>query len=202
MGIKERKEREKAVMRKDILDTAHKLFIHDGYEATSIRNIAQKIEYSPATIYLYFSDKNEILFHLQERAYDDFMEKINEFSFMKDHFSRLKKLSLSYIEFAMRNAAQYELLFYNNPHEKTHPDIVAPRNKILDMLKEYIFTAQQYNHFTRMPIDEAVSLVWSFLHGLSSFSLKNQLTYVAQDEYADHISALVNRFFGQLKGGY
>ena len=70
-------------MRKIILDTANRLFIEKGFESTSIRNIASVIEYSPATIYLYFHDKNEILFHLQERAFENFSEKLNEFSFQK-----------------------------------------------------------------------------------------------------------------------
>ncbi len=202
MGIKERKEREKSNMRKTILDTAHKLFVQKGFDATSIRNIASAIEYSPATIYLYFSDKNEILFHLQERAYENFLEKINEFSFMKDHFSRLKKLSLSYIEFARRNPAQYELLFFNNPYENSTPELVAPRTKILALIKDQINTTIYNNQFTRMPINEALTLVWSFLHGFASFSMRNQLSYIPEDEYADHVGSLINRFFSHLKGNY
>jgi AcrR family transcriptional regulator len=202
MGIHERKEREKSKMRKIILDTANKLFIEKGFESTSIRNIAGMIEYSPATIYLYFHDKNEILFHLQERAFENFTEKLNEFSFMKDHFSRLKKMSVLYIEFAAKNPAQYELLFYNNPYESTNPELVAPRTKILNLLKDQINTTIYNNQFTRMPIDEAVTMVWSFLHGLSSFSMRNQLTYVPQDEYNDHVGTLINRFYSHLKGSY
>ena len=60
MGISERKEREKLEMRRKIVDVAKDLFIHEGFEKTSIRQIAEKIEYSPATIYLYFKDKTEI----------------------------------------------------------------------------------------------------------------------------------------------
>ena len=52
MGISERKEREKQEMRRKILDAAFEMFVEVGYERTSIRAIAEKIEYSPATIYL------------------------------------------------------------------------------------------------------------------------------------------------------
>jgi AcrR family transcriptional regulator len=61
MGIKERKELEKQKMRKLILDNAMKLFLEKGFENITIRHIAEKIEYSPATIYLYFKDKDEIM---------------------------------------------------------------------------------------------------------------------------------------------
>ena len=63
MGVADRKEREKTEMQKRILDAARVLFLEKGFEKTSIRNIADLIEYSPGTIYLYFKDKNEILFY-------------------------------------------------------------------------------------------------------------------------------------------
>jgi AcrR family transcriptional regulator len=53
MGISDRKEREKQEMKQLIIDAAMRMFVEDGYEKTSIRNIADKIEYSPGTIYLY-----------------------------------------------------------------------------------------------------------------------------------------------------
>ncbi|MFN4254387.1 MAG: PfkB family carbohydrate kinase, partial [Saprospiraceae bacterium] len=68
MGVIQRKEREKEEMRRRILDAAIHLFRERGYQATSLRNIAEAIEYSPATIYLYFKDKNAILFALQAEA--------------------------------------------------------------------------------------------------------------------------------------
>ena len=42
MGIQERKDREKAEMRKIILDAAMELFIQEGYNGVSIRKIADK----------------------------------------------------------------------------------------------------------------------------------------------------------------
>ena len=44
MGIAERKEREKREMRRKIIDAAFEMFVEVGYERTSIRAIADKIE--------------------------------------------------------------------------------------------------------------------------------------------------------------
>jgi AcrR family transcriptional regulator len=49
MGVAERKERHKEDLKRVILDAAKSLFAENGLEATSIRAIAEKIEYSPAT---------------------------------------------------------------------------------------------------------------------------------------------------------
>ena len=69
MGVKERKEREKHDMRELILKAAHQIFVDKSFEEVSIRNIADEIEYSPATIYLYFKDKNEIFYALHTEAF-------------------------------------------------------------------------------------------------------------------------------------
>ena len=55
-------------MRSLILDAARSIFLEKGFEQASIRNIAEKIEYSPGTIYLYFRDKDEIFHALHEEG--------------------------------------------------------------------------------------------------------------------------------------
>ena len=46
MGITERREREKREVRERILDAARELFARDGYEAVTMRKVADAIEYS------------------------------------------------------------------------------------------------------------------------------------------------------------
>ena len=79
MGISDRKEREKEEMRRRILESAKKLFLELGYEKTSVRAIAEDIEYSPATIYLYFKDKNELLFALHQEAFIEFSKTFENY---------------------------------------------------------------------------------------------------------------------------
>jgi len=74
MEVTERKEREKTEMRELITAAAMKMFLEDGYAKTSIRGIADAIEYSPGTIYLYFKDKDELLYEVQADAYGRLLE--------------------------------------------------------------------------------------------------------------------------------
>jgi hypothetical protein len=57
MGIAERKEREREEVKDLILNAAREIFLAEGYENTSMRKIASKIEYSPGIIYS-TKDKN------------------------------------------------------------------------------------------------------------------------------------------------
>jgi AcrR family transcriptional regulator len=68
MGIKERQERDREAVRRSILDAARELFVAEGFQNVSIRKIAERIEYSPAAIYGYFSSKDDIFFELAEEG--------------------------------------------------------------------------------------------------------------------------------------
>lgn len=56
MGVKEKKQRQKTEMWEAILNAALKLFSDEGYDNVTMRKIADKIEYSVGTIYLYYKD--------------------------------------------------------------------------------------------------------------------------------------------------
>src|ERR1700689_3029099 len=69
MGIKERHERDREAVERAILDAARDLFVAEGYANVSIRKIAERIEYSPAAIYVYFRSKDDIFFALAEEGF-------------------------------------------------------------------------------------------------------------------------------------
>lgn len=60
MGIKERKEKEKNERRQQIQQAAKELFMLKGFRLATMEDIARKAELSPATIYLYFKNKEEL----------------------------------------------------------------------------------------------------------------------------------------------
>jgi AcrR family transcriptional regulator len=60
MGIEERKEREKKMRRKQIMDAAKKVFASKGFGDATVENITEEAELSPATLYLYFKNKDEL----------------------------------------------------------------------------------------------------------------------------------------------
>jgi AcrR family transcriptional regulator len=68
MTSKERKKREKAKRREDILDAAEKLFFTRGYDGVSMDEIANDVELNKATLYLYFKDKESLYFAIVNRG--------------------------------------------------------------------------------------------------------------------------------------
>jgi AcrR family transcriptional regulator len=75
-GGRRRRERERAErqgrMRRRILRAAMRLFPKQGFPNVTIRKLAAEIGYSPATIYRYFEDKDEIFFALRGEGFARF----------------------------------------------------------------------------------------------------------------------------------
>jgi len=80
MGITERREREKNERRQAILNCAMELVLTQGVEHVSMEDIAGKAELSKATVYLYFSSKEELLIEICEEAARKFCEHLKGFS--------------------------------------------------------------------------------------------------------------------------
>src|SRR5262249_1042122 len=66
MGVKERRARQRTLLRQEILDAARDILVRDGYEGLSMRKVADKIDYSPTAIYLHFADRDELVFQVCE----------------------------------------------------------------------------------------------------------------------------------------
>ncbi len=69
MSSKDRRKREKEELRAKILQEALHIIGEKGVEQLTIRALANRIEYSPRTIYLYFANKQDLLHSLVESGY-------------------------------------------------------------------------------------------------------------------------------------
>jgi AcrR family transcriptional regulator len=84
MGIEERKEREKEQRRQQIMDAAKKVFASNGFGGATIENIAEEAELSPATIYLYFKNKDELFASLNLRMLQALIARVENVSDQKN----------------------------------------------------------------------------------------------------------------------
>jgi AcrR family transcriptional regulator len=112
MGVRERKIRQKLSLRREILDAARELFASQGYENVTMRKIAQRIEYSPTTIYLHFKDKSQLLYHLCEETFRELADEIERVTAAEpDPVESLKRGLRTYIDFGIRYPQHYRVTF-------------------------------------------------------------------------------------------
>ena len=190
MGITERKEKQKEEIRKMILNASMKLFIDEGFEKVSIRKIANIIEYSPTTIYLYFKDKNEILFQLCEEGFIK-LEALNKNLLeIKNPLNRLHKMGENYVGFGLQHPEYYDLMFIQNaPMEK-----LAQMNdgkwihgdRALELLRTIIKECMTKKIIKRGDVDSVTMAVWGMVHGLVSLTIRKRFVkLVGQDKVVE-----------------
>src|SRR5262249_13645561 len=123
MGVKERREREKKMLRQEILDAAREPFSKEGYQKVSMRKVAEKIEYSPTTIYLYFESKADLLFFICEETFAKLLKKLESLKEgCDDPLECLKKGMRAYIEFGLRHPNHYKVTFISHPEHHEQPE--------------------------------------------------------------------------------
>ena len=163
-------------MRGLILDAARKIFLQHGYYQASLRNIAEEIEYSPGTIYLYFKDKDEIFHALHEEGFRRMLEKMQPLEHVADPFERLKAMGLVYLEFAMNNKDFYDLMFIMQApikhEEKSEKWKMGQRT--LDYLKNVLKQCQAKGYFKKQNLEYLSFAIWSAMHGMAALYCRDR----------------------------
>ena len=176
MSIATRKQRDKEEMRHLILDAAREIFLTKGYYEASLRNIAEKIEYSPGTIYLYFKDKDEIFHALHEEGFRRLLSKMQPLQHVADPFERLKAMGLVYLQFARENKDFYDLMFIMQApinHEENMADWEMGHNT-LNFLKTIIRECQLKGHFAGRDVEYMSFAIWSMVHGMAALFCRDR----------------------------
>jgi AcrR family transcriptional regulator len=199
MGITDRKEREKQEMRKLIINAAMEMFVKDGFDKTSIRNIADKIEYSPATIYLYYKDKDELLYEVQGQAFLELYTAFGRDVTATDPLERLKQLLRSYITFGFEHPDLYDLMFIlrspMNAVENDWPNCDEAYGYLTDTLDKCIDQLRYEN------AKVAALSIWALGHGLISLFIRERVKVMnlPDDEIRNVIDATVEEHLRLIK---
>src|SRR5215831_8749187 len=179
MGITERKEKQKQEIKKMILDASMKLFVEEGFEHVTMRKIADIIEYSPTTVYLYFKDKNEILYSLHDLGFQKMGEKNRNLFEIENPLMRLYKMGENYIEFGLENPEFYDVMFIQQAPMQVLEQMENCDWKhgetALNALKETVEACMQLGFLKKGNIEAASMSIWAMVHGLVSLAIRKRL---------------------------
>ncbi len=126
MGTAERRERERQELRTRILDAARELFADEGYDAVTMRRIADKIEYSATSIYFHFRDKQALMRELCDEDFGALAVEFQKIAKIADPIERLRRIGQAYVGFALSHRNHYRLMFMT-----PHPESMRPEDSRL-----------------------------------------------------------------------
>ncbi len=205
MSIKDRKTRHKEDLRQAILDAAKRLFLTEGYGATSIRKIANEIEFSPTTIYLYYKDKAEIAHALHTEGFKLLNSQFRVLEYIESPFERLKAMGRAYIQFSIENPDFYELMFVMKEPMEHVKDIGledpcwVEGEQAFGGLVNVVAACQQEGYFRNMDTAGMAMLAWSSLHGLCTLNLHGHLDFMkTHKKQLSHIDSIIESTFSSF----
>ena len=170
MGVKERRAREKEQLRRQILSAARELFVNDGYENVSMRKIANKIEYSPTTIYLYFKDKADLLDSVCQETLLNLLKTLENLKEdTSDPVETLRKSGKVYIEFGLKYPQDYKLTFVTRPQFQEGLGLQEGSigEKVFNYLRAMVSECIRQKVFRQVDVETTGQVLWSAVHGVT-----------------------------------
>ena len=197
MGVQERRAREKEELRQEIMDAARELFVKEGFDNVSMRKIAEKIEYSPTTIYLYFQDKADLLDCIVEETLLCLRRKLDSLRHGHDLIADLKAGLTAYIEYWTIHPNDFRVAFMMDlgaldPTRNWR--CMAVGASIYTSLRTSLKECSDAGVLEYRDLETASQAVWAAIYGLVAlFIMKPHFPWVDQAVLIDTVvSGAVN----------
>lgn len=182
-------------LREDILEVSRTLLVKNGFGKMSMRKIAKRAGVSATSIYLHFQNKDELLLGLIESSIAKLAGALEKnLSDSDDSITKLEKMSQAFVDFALDNPQEYEIIYMVRPEEmpKFPKEKFQQIRKIYELLADII--AEGKCKGVLMVDDPLMSayMIWAQLHGVASVIISRRLdTRIPSDEFisqsVDHI---------------
>jgi AcrR family transcriptional regulator len=178
MGVAERRERQRAELREQILESARKILLDNGFEGLTMRRIAEAIEYSAGTIYLHFESREAIALQLVNEGFAELMGFIAPVLTIGDPLERLRAIGDAYLRFGLERPQTYRLIFMTDPKlsRVVSEHIIDegdddPGARCFDELVHTVGELVENGTFKRVEPEVAANCLWSALHGIVSLHI-------------------------------
>ncbi len=184
-----------------ILDAALEIIHESGPAALSMRSLAERIDYSPAGLYEYFSSKEEIIAAVCDEGQHTLYEAMNQVDASLPPVEHLYHIGKAYIRFALDYPDYFLLMFTTTP-----PNALAdaPVEEVQALLRQEGSAYGILLRAIQRGIDEGVFRVrpgfglddmayaaWTLVHGIAMLRITALRPYPADLEPADD-QALAN----------
>jgi len=163
----ERRRREQsAAVRREILDATEALLVRDGYEAFSMRRLANRCGYTAPTIYHHFGDKRGLIDALLEERFRGMVERIRRVPASADPVDTLRAQLAAFVAFGLANPTHYRLFV----EPRRDPDAPPPQaaQEARRLIESTLARLENDDRLLVDEIEEAVQTIWVMLHGLIS----------------------------------
>jgi AcrR family transcriptional regulator len=159
------RERKKARLRQQIIDTAVRLFRKQGYENTRIDDIVQILEISQPTFFRYFPTKDAVLREVGRRGFACQMERLKfELRSKATAAQRLRRFYKTLARISEADRPLWQAVVLSGAMDPVRsPDMREPEQATVGLLREILSQGQSTGEITR---DFPIVHLAEFMEGL------------------------------------
>jgi len=174
MASKERIQRLKDENRINILDAALQIVREEGWQALSMRKIADVIEYTAPVIYEYFENKEAIIQELTRKGFLILARQMSEArEAHKAPAHQLEAMWLAYWKFAFAEKELYQVMFGVSANCCEMAKILPESEQYADLVYD-VLEKMMPKSSTEDEVCIKYYTFWSVIHGLISINLVNK----------------------------
>ncbi len=173
-GSQQRREQAKHDLRAAIIEAAAELFVAHGYAGFSLRQVAEQVGYSATTIYLYFENKDDLLFTVVDQGFARFGEQLAvAAASTADPFERLVVMGRAYVAFGLAQPAHYQLMFMQRADFllSCRTGETAPRIDAFAVLQEAVAAALAAEVIGPGTVQSLSDMLWAVMHGIVALAI-------------------------------
>jgi AcrR family transcriptional regulator len=167
MNSEKRLQSRREAVRAMILDAARDILIREGPNRFSMRNLAEKIGYSPGTIYLYFESKENLLDRLVDEGFDKLLEVLDAVHDSADSVQSLTNKLHAYVDFGRRFPTHYHFAFVMRPTGRAVTVPTKPHASF-DVLRKAVRRCIDQGQFRSPDVETTSQVLWATIHGITS----------------------------------
>jgi AcrR family transcriptional regulator len=184
------KLQERTILRQEILDVAREMFVAEGYANVSMRKIADKIGYSPTTIYLYFRDKADLLHQICEESFAQLARNISSIQHLSaNSLEKLRMGMREYINFGLKHPSHYEVIFIIPIQSAVGSDYESSQGKVaFETLRSSVGACVKDKLLKDNDIELASQTLWAGIHGVTSLLITHcDFPFVEREKLIDSV---------------
>jgi AcrR family transcriptional regulator len=163
------------------------LFVKEGYEHVSIRKIAEKVEYAPGTIYLYFRDKAEILERLCDETFAKLSQKMQAINADPSNpLDGLKRGLRIYVQFGVDNPHHYTVTFVQAKQvQQDHQPKTG--EQCFENLRGAVRRCVEAGQLNCEDVEEVAQALWAGVHGVTTLLITGGFPFIEQSRLIDRV---------------
>jgi AcrR family transcriptional regulator len=177
LGIAERKGRERAEREHRIVAAARVIAEREGWDAVTIRRLADEIEYSQPVLYSHFENRHAIVAAVALEGFREIAGALREAAEgSTGRRNALKNVAMAYLAFALSHPALYEAMFILPTNLRfaeagTRPELRAGFEALAAVVAPFC-----------VAVDIVTETFWAALHGLAALERSGRIRPSARDE--------------------